>query len=136
MIDIVQLVYVSRTARGLDEADVQQMLITSRRNNWRVGVSGCLLFTGTGFAQAIEGRPDAVKHLFERIAVDTRHTDIRVALHAPISRRAFPNWSMGSVFDLQLGTDLEALLDMPVVPPTMIGRLTDRMAADSFLGTS
>ena len=134
--DIVQLVYASRPVGALDHLDVQQIIATSRRHNWRAGVSGSLLFTGTGFVQILEGRQDAVQKLFDRISIDKRHTKVRVVQQAPLARRAFPNWTMGCLVDAQLDADIEALLDAPAISSLTVAKITNRLIADAFLGTS
>jgi len=133
--DVVQLVYASRPVGDLDHFDVQQIIATSRRHNWRAGVSGSLLFTGTGFVQVLEGRQDAVRRLFDRISIDKRHTKVRIVLQAPLARRAFPDWTMGCLFDAQLDADVEALLETPATSSLMVAKITNRMAADAFLGS-
>jgi len=134
--DIVQLVYASRTVGALDHLDVQQVIATSRRHNWRGGVTGSLLFTGTGFVQVLEGRRDTVQKLFDRIACDKRHTKVRIVLQAPLAKRVFPDWTMGCLFDIQLDADIDTLLGAPAEPSLLVTKITNRMAADAFLGTS
>jgi len=134
--DIVQLVYVSRAVRELERFDLQQIIATSRLRNWRAGISGSLLSTGTQFAQVLEGRADAVQVLMGRIVRDERHTSVRVAFQAPILKRAFPDWTMSCIFDPQLGCDIDDMLGAPDISRAIIAKLVDRMAADAFLGTS
>jgi len=133
--DLVQLVYVSRSVRELDGFSIQQIIATSRRHNWRAGVTGCLLFTGTGFVQALEGRADAVRSLFDLIAEDKRHVEIRSVLHVPISNRAFPDWAMGSIFDPQLAADIDDILNTLNDCPIKVAKIMNRMVTESFLGT-
>ena len=133
--DLVQLVYVSRSVGRLDGFSIQQIIATSRRHNWRAGVTGCLLFTGTGFVQALEGRADVVRNLFDLIAEDKRHVEIRSVLHVPISNRAFPDWAMGSIFDPELAADIDNILSTIDVSPINVAKIVNRMVAESFLGT-
>ena len=132
--DLVQLVYASRTGGAFDHFAAQQIIATSRRRNWRAGVSGSLLFTGTGFVQVLEGRRDAVQELFGRIAIDKRHNNVRMVLQAPLAKRAFPDWTMRCVFDARLDGDIDTLLDTPANSSLIVARITNRMAAEAFLG--
>jgi len=134
--DIVQLVYVSRPTLSLVEQDARQIAASSRRNNWRAGLTGCLLFTGTGFAQALEGRAEPVLRLYDRIARDPRHTHVRVVLEIGVKARAFPDWAMGFVPDFALAAEIGALLEEVACSPASVARLMTRMTADAFLGAS
>ncbi len=132
--DIFQVVYASRSVGALDHFDLQQIVAASRRHNWRAGVSGSLLFSGTGIVQVLEGRQAAVQQLFDRIARDKRHAEVRIVLQAPIARRAFPDWTMGCVFDAQLEADIEGLLESPTISSLLVDKIASRLAADAFLG--
>ncbi len=76
------------------DAEIAQILETSRRNNARVGVTGGLLYSDGCFAQVLEGPMDCVETVFERIQCDPRHSDVTVLQATPVDRRDFPDWSM------------------------------------------
>ncbi len=102
---IYRLIYCSRnvitrgvpdTAAGeAQEREIQSILRASRRNNPLYGITGALLFTGTGFAQVLEGHRESVERLFERIGADPRHADVAVLSLTPTEKRSFPAWAMG-----------------------------------------
>ncbi len=99
---LYRLIYCSRNviapdAAGGDalEREIRAILLAARRNNPAAGITGALLFTGTGFAQALEGRREAVERAFERIGADPRHADVTVLSFTPTERRAFPDWPLG-----------------------------------------
>ena len=75
---LFQVFYVSRATAAFDTAEVQSILQASRRQNCRLGVTGCLLFSGHCFAQVLEGRQAVVGALTRRIAADPRHVGVRV----------------------------------------------------------
>lgn len=107
---LYRLVYCSRNAINLGaRADggtapqIGSILAASRRNNQLAGITGALLFTGTGFAQALEGRRDAVERTFDRIGSDPRHTDVTILCFTPTGKRAFPDWPMGFCGELPEG---------------------------------
>jgi blue light- and temperature-responsive anti-repressor len=95
---LYQLVYCSlNTISGASvnvTDEIRNILPVSRRNNVKVGVTGALLFTTSGFAQVLEGQMDAVEATFERIQSDMRHSDVTVLSFLPVERRSFPDWSM------------------------------------------
>jgi hypothetical protein len=68
---------------------------TARRHNKANNLTGALLCTPAGFAQALEGARDVVERTFERISADPRHADVTVLSFTPAERRSFPDWSMG-----------------------------------------
>jgi hypothetical protein len=75
-------------------AEIEQILASSRQNNARIGVTGALLFNRGCFAQALEGPRDAIERLYEKIACDPRHDDVRILSFGFVETRSFPDWSM------------------------------------------
>ena len=92
---LFSLVYVSSAKELLSPADLSALLQTSRRNNQREGVTGMLLYKGGNFMQALEGEPEAIHRLHERILKDRRHHGLLTLLEKPIKERQFTQWSMG-----------------------------------------
>jgi hypothetical protein len=109
------ILYRSRATRELDERELLLILMSSMRNNARVGLTGLLLygppeplpasddpppstvvpFEGPGvFVQWLEGPEDAIRATFERIGRDRRHTDVDVLARGTREARLFPHWSM------------------------------------------
>jgi len=58
-----------------------------------------LVYTGTDFAQLIEGRHESVETLWRRIQADKRHRDILSFLDEPAERAWFETWRMGYLYD-------------------------------------
>ena len=81
------LFYVSRSARGIADAEVQEIVRISQARNLEKGLTGMLLFTGAHFAQVLEGDPAQLDPLFEAILADPRHSDVRVLGREPLARR-------------------------------------------------
>jgi hypothetical protein len=101
MKDLYRLVYTSTNhLTGSDNdraAAVAEILMTSQRNNSKVGVTGALLFNSGCFAQVLEGPRKAVETTFERIQRDLRHSDVSVLQYEPVEARGFSNWSMAFI---------------------------------------
>ena len=88
------LTYTSLARLDLEERDLLEILTVARDLNAIDGITGLLIFNGTHFLQVLEGAPDALDELLERIRRDSRHSDVEVREERPIEGRSFPDWSM------------------------------------------
>lgn len=88
-------VYFSQSAWPFNEADLSVILQRSRQCNLVAGISGALLYVQGSIIQVLEGEAEAVETLFNRIQLDTRHTNVRRVMNRPITQRLFPQWTMG-----------------------------------------
>ena len=131
---VFQIFYVSRAATAFDDAQVQSMLQASRRQNDRLDVTGCLLFSGHCFAQVLEGRQKVVSALARRIAADPRHAGVRVLSETQRDERDYADWAMGYLYDLNLEDDLETLLMIPDRSPVVTADVMERMRPDPVMG--
>lgn len=90
-----QLVYVSRSVRGVTSAiGMSDILAEARPNNARDGITGCLTAIDGRFVQVIEGHADRLDDLINRLLRDDRHTDIRVLERRSVKARTFADWDM------------------------------------------
>ncbi|WP_374944270.1 BLUF domain-containing protein [Sphingomonas sp.] len=87
------LIYRS-TPLGFDRAMLAGILLGARRNNARDAITGALLCRHDLYLQLIEGPAPAIDALYARIAVDDRHSDVRLLLSDTADRRMFPDWTM------------------------------------------
>ena len=92
---VFQLVYVSSAVEPFTEAQLQDLLLVSRRNNRQFGITGMLLYKDGNFMQLLEGDEPAVREIFRRIVSDSRHHDLITLLQAPAPERDFAEWTMG-----------------------------------------
>ncbi len=90
---LIQLVYVSRPF-GFDEAILSHILIQSRANNPRNGITGSLICRADIYLQLLEGPEAAITALYAKILRDDRHLEIKKLLQRPITERMFPDWAM------------------------------------------
>jgi hypothetical protein len=99
MSGLIRVIYASRasfangTGQGI-EPEVARILAQSRRNNARDQVVGALHFADGCFLQCLEGPADAVRGVLRRVAVDSRHSDLKVLREQPIQVAGFRDWSM------------------------------------------
>lgn len=93
---LFSLLYVSHSAIGSNDADreIDRILASAHAHNPTVGLTGALLFTGTHFAQVLEGNEAAIDQLMASISHDQRHDQVTVVQHGPIAERQFSDWSM------------------------------------------
>lgn len=91
--DLVRLIYSSRPF-GFDQAVLNGVLMSARRNNSRDQITGALVCRGDLYLQWLEGPAAAVSAAFDRIAGDDRHLEVRRRLAAPASERLFAAWAM------------------------------------------
>lgn len=93
---IKQLLYIS-TVSHVEPIKLDQILVTSRRNNQLVGLTGMLMFNGKRFLQILEGPKDAVNTTFDRIHRDPRHRAVVTLSKRVVDAPEFGNWSMAHV---------------------------------------
>jgi hypothetical protein len=85
---------VSLLARSAEREEVEVLVRSAINHNLRAGITGALVLADGRFAQALEGPRQEVAALMGRIAVDPRHTSVRVVSTSFPSERRFPNWGM------------------------------------------
>lgn len=88
------IIYMSRAVRPLSDRDLHGLLEQCRRDNARHNVTGILFYSHGNIAQLIEGEPEVIRPLYEKIARDGRHSNVVKLTDKPISVRSFPGWSM------------------------------------------
>jgi hypothetical protein len=89
--------YASRANPAVDQDELISILRKSKANNPSLGVTGVLCFSEGIFLQALEGGRSAVNRLYNRIATDSRHTQVELLSYEEIGERRFAGWSMGQV---------------------------------------
>ena len=93
MTDLIQLIYSSKPF-GFDEAALNGILLTARRNNPRDAITGALICRHDLYLQLLEGPRAAVEARYSSIARDDRHLDVVKRVSRPATERLFPNWAM------------------------------------------
>ena len=89
------LAYASTATFDFQDGDLITLLMNSRANNKRLGITGILLYDDRHFVQVLEGEEQAVRERFARIDADPRHDGVTILLEETSSERQFPKWSMG-----------------------------------------
>jgi hypothetical protein len=117
---LVRLLYASRAAAPLTATVVDSILEQSRRNNPRTGITGILCFSDDLFVQVLEGGRDDVCELYNRLARDDRHRNVRILAYEEIQERRFGGWTMGQV-------------NIARVNPTLLLKYSERAELDPFV---
>jgi hypothetical protein len=92
---LIHCIYASAATEEFSAAQLQQLLSVARKNNTALGVTGVLLHEAGSFFQVLEGTPESVQPLYEKICADSRHSRIAKLIDEPIEARDFADWSMG-----------------------------------------
>ena len=85
---------VSSLVDGAHAAAIDEIVAVARRRNADLDVTGALVFSGSRFAQLIEGPPEGVALLRAAIEGDARHRDIQTLEAAAVEDRQFADWSL------------------------------------------
>ncbi|WP_295568029.1 BLUF domain-containing protein [uncultured Stenotrophomonas sp.] len=91
------IAYVSRALPDLSAERLQEVVEDAARFNRLAGVTGVLLHDGERFLQYIEGPPDGIDSVYERILQAGSHIDIIELARGRLGQRQFPYWSMRSL---------------------------------------
>ncbi|ROQ38373.1 acylphosphatase [Frondihabitans sp. PhB188] len=92
---MLSLVYTSTAVDTFDDDTLATLLMNSRSNNRRLGLTGFLLYRDGQFIQVLEGDDEVVRDRLRVISADPRHTDVSVLVEDEEAERLFPSWSMG-----------------------------------------
>lgn len=86
--------YTSRSLMTDYLTELGPLVEVSRRRNEALEVTGALIFTGSFFAQFLEGPAEGIAALKASIERDPRHTDVRTARIEPCEDRRFGAWTL------------------------------------------
>lgn len=74
--------------------NIDEILSVSQRNNLEAGLTGALIYDNKSFLQWLEGGAAEIRAVFERIANDPRHSNVKLLSVRILENRLFPNWTM------------------------------------------
>lgn len=92
---MIRIMYTSAATKNIEESELLEILEKARVNNSQKNITGLLIVKGRTFLQCLEGEKEDVLNIYEKISNDERHTNIIDLLDEDISKRLFPDWSMG-----------------------------------------
>ena len=117
---VFRLIYSSHSTIAADRAQVElgDIFTTARRNNRELGVTGALVVADDWFAQTLEGEESTVRKLYDDIAKDGRHEQVKVLETSSVGDRTFGRWAMAKVSE-------DGGPDIRLVSNTRAGRIVD-----------
>ena len=91
-----RLIYVSESKieDGKVDAVIAKIIAKSQKRNSQLDLTGALIFTGTHFAQVLEGDQKAIDELMSSLYHDERHEAVWIVDRSPITERQFSRWAM------------------------------------------
>lgn len=92
---IRQVVYVSHSVEpSMSHENLQDILLTCRRRNHALDVTGLLLYRDGCFCQLLEGSHESIQSVMRSIRRDHRHSGMLVVLDREVETRDFPSWNI------------------------------------------
>ena len=89
------LIYISTAVKLMTEADLVNILSNSRDNNKVKNITGMLLYGDGTFIQVLEGEQKDITDTYHIIEKDPRHKNHIVLADGELTKRNFPDWSIG-----------------------------------------
>ena len=120
---LVRLLYASRATTPTDTSVYDSILEQSRAHNPKLGITGILCFSENLFIQVLEGGRDEVCELYNTIARDDRHRNVRILSFEEIRERRFGGWTMGQV-------------NLAKVNPSLLLKYGERAELNPFSGSA
>lgn len=106
---MLRLLYFSTAQPNLDPAEIDSIVETSRTRNAERDITGALTYNGRNFCQLLEGEEIAVRDLVAAIQGDPRHSGFKIIDEKRIDARAFQDWSMKRVENLDFSSVINAM---------------------------
>ena len=91
---LYEVLYVSTIASSAPLSVVAAIAARSRAWNAQHEITGLLIFDGMRFCQQLEGQPQAVLSLLDRIKLDARHSNVTIFHRGGLQARRFRSFAM------------------------------------------
>lgn len=91
------LIYTSKATSEMSSTDIGKILMTARKNNQSMGVTGALLYHDGIFLQILEGFDEIIDELVKTIRGDNRHDDFQILYEGEKLAPDFTEWAMAEV---------------------------------------
>ncbi|MFN3888245.1 MAG: BLUF domain-containing protein [Aquabacterium sp.] len=134
---LVRLLYASRSSEPLTPEAIDAILVSSRRENPRRGITGLLCHSGDIFMQVLEGGRDTVSELYNHICRDPRHKDVVLLHYEEITERRFAGWTMGQVNLARVNpSTLLKYSERPVLDPYAVSGKVSMALLEELIATA
>ena len=78
--------------------ELLELVETAAKNNLKDKITGLLLIAGEQFLQVLEGDPEKVNALFQKICRDERHHSVELITFEPTTDPYFSDWNMRLIY--------------------------------------
>jgi hypothetical protein len=95
MPSLIHIIYASVETQAFSSAQLTELLQEARVKNEDLHMTGMLLYSDGNFFQVLEGEPDSVDGMYQKLHLDKRHQQLTLIVREPIAKRYFADWSMG-----------------------------------------
>lgn len=92
--EIYEITYCSVASKDMNAKDIDDILQEAEKYNGENNLTGCLLYHNQEFIQILEGEEAKVKAIYDKIALDRRHTAAVILAEGKKEIRAFEDWNM------------------------------------------
>ncbi|RYF63708.1 MAG: BLUF domain-containing protein [Comamonadaceae bacterium] len=99
VVPLKTVLYVSEGAGSQSLNDLKTLVPLSREANRRQEITGVLTFDGRNFIQRLEGPTKAIDALMARIAMDPRHSKLRVLFDERRADRSYIGFPLTYLYD-------------------------------------
>lgn len=90
-----QIAFVSKAKYRLSETELDDIIMSARANNLRLGITGVLLYHPNTFFEFIEGNVDSVNEVYKRIKQSRQHHQLFEVYRGTSQQAYFNLWTMG-----------------------------------------
>ncbi len=127
------LIYTCIARHPMSEAEIQDILRVSRRNNAVKGITGILFYRKNQFLQVLEGEENTVHALVDIIRKDPRQTGLAI-LEEGKQSRLFGQWAMDfKLLETDVAREDDALKFIPLPQDMSKAQLRLRKLLVSFM---
>ena len=91
--ELKRVIYVSEKT-DVSDSTLKDIIASSKKNNPKEDVTGCLLSGSNSFLQLLEGPAEFINTLYSKISLDNRHKKVITLFDEKIDERLFLSWSM------------------------------------------
>ena len=91
--ELKRVIYVSEKT-DVSDSTLKDIIASSKKNNPKEDVTGCLLSGSNSFLQLLEGPAEFITTLYSKISLDKRHKRVTTLFDEKIDERLFLSWSM------------------------------------------
>lgn len=92
---LIRLVYTSSATLIPTDSDLITLLKMAQARNLRQNITGMLLYGIGTYLQVLEGEAEDVHDVYQSILNDDRSNHHVTLIEEEITKRDFPNWTMG-----------------------------------------